>query len=123
MKDKSSFHFRNFSQTSDNFSFFIISRISLRSHHDTNRRAIVPFDSMLGQGPLHTSLQDRYDIPFHPHQYRLGFGISESSIELQYLRMTLMNHQARIKDSLIGSTLLFHAIDDRPQTFLDNPFM
>ena len=114
MEDEDVLHLRSLFEALDHFSLLVISRISLRSHDHTDRSHILPFDFAPGEAPVDTGLENGDNISLHAHQDRLGLRVPESGIEFQYLRITIMDHQAGIDDALVRSSLFSHSLNDRP---------
>src|SRR5919108_4404022 len=60
------------------------------------------------------------EVSFQPRQDHLGFGISEATIELQYARTFLSEHEAGVKDAYVRRPTSRKLCDDGPVNRLED---
>ena len=106
-------------QTLDHLPLGIGTRVATGCHHDAQCRLWIPACAHQTQVPVHSGQTQVKQVAVQPAKQRLGFGITQSAIELQHFDAAIgINHQAGVQKAqvvdAIGSKPREGTVDDLP---------
>ena len=103
-------------QTGNNFSLFVITGISAGSNNHRNRRFFAPLKFGIGKFAIHGLLQNIVPVSNKTAHHRLDFRITETDIEFQNFRDTIINHDSTENDT---AEVEFFLVDTLKERFED----